>query len=61
MRAELEVTDVAADIEAEEPETMAEVDAEVDSEVQPLVTNPFMEEADGLSQTEVEAHEDKEW
>ena len=48
---------MAADIEADEVEAMAEVDAEV----QPLVTNPFMEEADGLSQTEVEFHGDKEW
>ena len=40
-----EFTDMAADIEADEPETMAEVD----SEVQTMVTNPFMEEVDGLS------------
>ena len=51
MRAELEVTDVAADIEADEAETMAEVN----TEIQPMVKTPFIEEADGLSQTTVDA------
>lgn len=63
MRAELEVSDVAAaDIDADETEIKAEVDTDVDAEVQPEVTIPFIEEADGLSQTEMDLpHIDKEW
>ena len=63
MRAELEVSDVAAaDIDADETEIKAEVDTDVDAEVQPEVTIPFIEEADGLSQTEIDHyHVDYEW
>ena len=62
MRAELEVSDAfSADIDANETEIKAEVDTDVDAEVQPEVTIPFIEEADGLSQTEVARNIDKEW